>query len=824
MLFYNPPHRAEIVGLRMHPPVALRFFLRGLFRLVIAALFVGIPGALIFLKVHGPGDGVRDLVCQALSGEKFSTRIDRLTFDPFQGLVADGVSVFDRTQPGRVLAATSRVILSLNLNELVHGQVYVDSLALREANCAIPLDGEMSSQRLELQGVNAQIILLPGVLRLARLDFRLYGIRVSVSGSLLNPRQLRPPAVGAPTDPAAPRPGGEIARVIDVLKEFHFGQPSPTIEAEISGDLANPETFRVDRLELQGGPLTVRRFSADSVSLFAKYSSKRLKLERFVVMSGGHSLRLSADWNASCGKIDFDLDSAIDPLPALASFAPDAVPPGLSGVEMPALSCTGSVLFGGASPSLDTTGHFDVGAIDYRGVHFEGVSMDFSVRDRSVYVRNARVGLGAGELWADALLQPGSFRLRLDSTIVPTALAPAMDPKAREIMDVMQFKDAPHITLEFSGPSPSLPLLTGTGHVTLGRTAMRGAWIEWADSDVLIADRAVTYNGFRIGRAEGVGSGTFAYDFGRQEVRLKDIRSAMWPYEVMLWIDPGIARTLEAYRFRAPPTVTGEGVVGLKDRGKTNLSIQIKAPGGIDYDLLKKTLKFGKTDAKLLIRGPILTGEIPKAALMGGDLGMKIRVSLDPAVPVYSADIDAHRVDFAPLTKLYFGYEHSKGRMSAKYAFSTRMGEERFMEGKGSIRVEDGSVFDIPVFGPLSDILNTIIPGSGYQTARLATADFTIAKEKINTRNLAIEGAGFSMYGEGDIYFMSDKMDLSVRINARGLPGIVLFPVSKLFEYVSRGTVSDPQWRPKIIPKELYGAPSASGEDGASGPAKKKPR
>jgi hypothetical protein len=76
-----------------------------------------------------------------------------------------------------------------------------------------------------------------------------------------------------------------------------------------------------------------------------------------------------------------------------------------------------------------------------------------------------------------------------------------------------------------------------------------------------------------------------------------------------------------------------------------------------------------------------------------------------------------------------------------------------------------------------------------------------VGDEKINTKNLKVEGAGFSLYGYGDIFFVRDKMDMSVRINARGIPGLVLFPVSKLFEYVSTGSVSKPVWRPKIIPR-----------------------
>jgi hypothetical protein len=128
------------------------------------------------------------------------------------------------------------------------------------------------------------------------------------------------------------------------------------------------------------------------------------------------------------------------------------------------------------------------------------------------------------------------------------------------------------------------------------------------------------------------------------------------------------------------------------------------------------------------------------------------------------------------------------------------------LRGDGSLRIEDGHVFAIPILGPFSEIINRIIPGAGFQTAKLATADFTVGDERINTKNLKIEGAGFSLFGYGDIYFVKDRMDMSMRLNARGIPGILLFPVSKLFEYVGTGSLSNPVWRPKIIPR--FGAES----------------
>ena len=74
-----------------------------------------------------------------------------------------------------------------------------------------------------------------------------------------------------------------------------------------------------------------------------------------------------------------------------------------------------------------------------------------------------------------------------------------------------------------------------------------------------------------------------------------------------------------------------------------------------------------------------------------------------------------------------------------------------------------------------SEIINKIIPGCGFQAARLATADFTVGDEKISTKNLKVEGAGFSLFGSGDIYFVADKLNMSVRLNARGLPDWFFF-------------------------------------------------
>jgi len=111
-----------------------------------------------------------------------------------------------------------------------------------------------------------------------------------------------------------------------------------------------------------------------------------------------------------------------------------------------------------------------------------------------------------------------------------------------------------------------------------------------------------------------------------------------------------------------------------------------------------------------------------------------------------------------------------------------------------------GDVFAIPVFGPLSGILNGIVPGMGYNVARQASASFDVRNGVLSTDDFSVKGQGFEMVGGGTVFFLDDKINFNIRINASGLPGVLLFPVSKLFEYTSDGALSKPSWRPARLP------------------------
>ena len=88
----------------------------------------------------------------------------------------------------------------------------------------------------------------------------------------------------------------------------------------------------------------------------------------------------------------------------------------------------------------------------------------------------------------------------------------------------------------------------------------------------------------------------------------------------------------------------------------------------------------------------------------------------------------------------------------------------------------------------------------GYNVARQASASFEVRDGVISTDDFSVKGQGFEMIGGGKISFLDDKINFNIRINASGIPGAPLFPVSKLFEYTTDSQLSKPSWRPVRLP------------------------
>jgi hypothetical protein len=302
-------------------------------------------------------------------------------------------------------------------------------------------------------------------------------------------------------------------------------------------------------------------------------------------------------------------------------------------------------------------------------------------------------------------------------------------------------------------------------------------------------------------------------DLNADRVFLKGIKTRLKPVDVLEWINPQIAKSAEPYLFvRQAPNVLVNGVVDLRPSGpETRLLLDVDAVEGMDYVFLDRKLSSPKVSGRLLFTSRDLKITGLDAVLFGGHVVGDATISLLLKQPGHKAQIRFDRVDFSNLTKLYFGYEGSKGFMDGLYEFTGAGSEGRTMKGTGWLKISDGNVFAIPFLGPFSSILNGIVPGMGMDVARWGEASFQVEQGVIRTESLQVVGNGFTMFGKGKLFFLEDAMDFSMRVNAQGIPGVLLFPVSKLFEYVADEKLSKPKWRPKAVPKFGAGREKSGG-------------
>lgn len=775
----------------------LRYVGASMFGLLFLLVVIGLPILLVITSTHGLGEAVRHRAEELLGGKNYEVHISRILFNPLRGFILDQIQVHDRSPARRLVVSANHLGVSLNMDSLIRRSPQLERILLSNATLDIPI-GPGDQPRLRLDHVRGLIICAPDQLRIASSSFELAGIKVEVGGTFLNPKKFAP-------RPVSQEGPGQTAGTIDTiqkeLRSIRWAGKGAVLTIEAGGDLANDESLRVERARLEAGPGEWRGIPFRRLELTADYADRKLRLEKLSLDDGTNLFQAvgGADFRENRATLEFGGALGAAPLP-LFLLGPDK---GKDWKWIDPCRLSGRVAadWHDGKPVIDGTVEFAAGRFQYRGVAIQSLSGGAAFRDGKTLIRDLRLSGDPGTLNADLMIAPGDNRLRLDARIFPGKLAGATGGQTKETLSSMEFKDPLSITFEGLMPGSDPASIKGSGWLSAGRAAMRGSWIDGLSARVEVANGAAAFREIWVKMGEGTGRGEFVYDYKNWEGRFPGVRTTLDPVKLMTWIDPKIAEALVPYRFNRPPDVQLTGKVGLKNPEKNDLRIVVNAPAGMGYTLIGKDLPFGSISGTVLLRGQQLAVDIPSSRLFGGDVSLRADVSVASGDSRYGASVHLEDVNFLNLAKLYFGYEESTGKLTADYAFRAVGGDDRAMTGKGNLKIKEGNILAMPILGPLSLLMGEVIPGFGYQSAREATADFTVEKGMITTRDLLIKGKGFSMIGNGVIFYLENRMNMNIRLNAQGLPGIVLFPVSKIFEYESVGSATHPKWRPKLLPK-----------------------
>jgi hypothetical protein len=759
-------------------------------------MILGIGGGGYYLAKRGFGRQWRYRVVEELRKRGVEASIGRLTLDPFRGLVAKNVRIFDYKNRDNTLALISEVSLDINYAALIHHEPFLNALDVRDAQIILPLrTANEKGDRAVLTNLRAHVYFPPEQIYVSQAEGIFCGIRISATGQLIKRENYQPsPALSAEE---WQRRLLMAQHVVNELQKFRFPGTPPSLQIKFSGDVAEIEKARVEAT-LRGDRLQRGSYEIKDVSADAEWNNQWLTVAHceWNDALGGFAGR--ASWNVAANNASFQARSSLDLKGFLDAFGLGEPLASIEFQAPPAVELSGSIDFGADHFRPNIIGHLAFGGFTYKKVPFSDLTADFSWDGERTLVRDLRLRHQTGQIRADLFDAPTDFRLNIESTISPEAVRGIAPRELNQFLKDWEWQRSPAIHLVIRGQDHNPGTWKGDGTVVLGRSRFRGTWMNSADTKIHFADGALSCDDLHVTRNEGSGSGSFTYDFKKHEVSVSNIKSSLNPAEVIFWIDPKVWNTVAPYKFRRPPSVTANGLYQFRGGKNTRLEVKVDGANGMDYVFLGKTLPFDRISARLLFTNDRLQIVDLRGGLLSGTVRGNADISLARNDPRYRANISVSDMNFPLLTDLYYNYKTALGLLNGTYDFTGVGSDPRTMRGRARVQVTDGDVFAIPIFGPLSGILNRILPGSGYSIARRATATLKVDDGIIRTDDFDADGTLFSMLGHGDIHFLDDKLDFNVRLNMKG-PGVLLTPMYKLFEYAGTGSLKKPDWRPAVL-------------------------
>lgn len=801
-----PPSRPR--GLRVR-----KFFARTFWLAVVLSLATVVWG-LWYVSHRGFSHKWRQRLITEVEKRGVYLNLGRLTLNPLQGLVAQDVRIRTSREKGRALVVSvNQVVLDINYSNLVHGEPFLNAAELHDATLSLPLGAATSSHKnepLEISHLNARLLLSPHQLTLEAAEAWVRGLRITASGHFVNPEKLS--WTGNASSKDDPLDG--LRQGLQILDRLKLEGGEPTLDLRFSGDLAQPSQIFAEAVFRSGKFSVDQAYRVESIQIAATLADGLVRIDPCTIKDTQGRLDVSASLSLESGEADLRLHSTLDWPDLLRALD---LAPALGEIALyapPVLELTGKANFRQPSPEpanladrLRLFGRLSVGRFAVRSLIFEEAGGDFSWEEGRWYLHNARVRHKNDALTLNAMQGPEGFQFNLDSRVNTNLFLPFLPIEAQTRLSEWVFATPPALHLEGHGPRPTPAEVEVTGRAQLGATHARGIALTSATLDIGFKNNVLTCRNIALTRPEGTGSGTVVYDFTTDELQFQRVQTTLNPVDIVTIFDRDLANVLVPYRFKTRPALVVDGKVDCK-RGsfsRNHLRVDVDGAGGIDYTFLKKNLSASKITGVINIFNDRLKLDGLDATLFGGHLRGHADISIRKAAGDYTAEIFTDEVDFPSLTKLYFDYDTSKGKLSSTFAFSGLHDWVRAISGTGSLNVTDGNVFAIPIFGPFSSILDGILPGTGYNDARKGTCTFEMREGVVSTKDLVMEGKGFSIYGAGKLFVAEDRMDFTARINAQGITGRLLSPVSHIFEYVSDGSLSKPVWRPKLVPKMIWG-------------------
>jgi hypothetical protein len=800
----------------------LRLFqnLRTALMLLVAAVVIALGVALWWANRTGLPDTWRAMIEGELEKQGLHVRIERLSYQPLRGVVAEEIRVFSDTSHHHQVSRLERVIIDVDKARLARGEVKVTRFELVDGRLDLPVDSEdPDSQVLEATHVNA-IISMPGsrLLEIRDASGVVEGIDITLSARMLGYR----PTMGAPD---ANDPGGRnrmelLRRFLDTARGWNYGEKEkPRLNLVIDGDLSDRSTLH-GRMKLTAPRVEKNGHVLEKISAEAEWNGTLLTVTSMKATDqrGTLDARLDFDMNGREGR--FGVTSTLDATHLLQSWF--AMP------EISAVSFAGEQrlegsgefkLIDGGPPLIKLTGQASCKALLINGVPFDSFEGSFSWTGADLYLRDLKIARRDGQATGKLLVQDRYVRLAVHTNLPidvgrPFFVNHPFGPVLKDFGANERTREETELEFAFDLDKPHSWVCTG--HAKLDHGSYRGIPVVTAQTDFSLNHDELD---FRNGSAEfdyraypmqlahdgskvgPVKVKRVRYDAESALVELVGVEGNIWPAPVLRMFARDVADHLETYRFHQPPSLVANGVIDTKPKGRTDLHVVFKTDSPADYEFLGETLVLGAPSGEVRVQN----NRVSVANLGFSAFGGPVKATLFSApskngASELSGEFSWTKVSFNEIAARYGFETRSGGRVTGRIEFSTLLNALDTMNGKGLVGLEDGELFSVPIFGPLSPLVAGILADkrAGFQKAGDAFCTFTIRDGVLRTNDFKTETPSMVFTGDARIDLPKLMIDMTMRMNARGLLGIITLPLRPfygLFQFHGEGPLKKPTWQ-----------------------------
>jgi len=453
--------------------------------------------------------------------------------------------------------------------------------------------------------------------------------------------------------------------------------------------------------------------------------------------------------------------------------------------------------------------------IKWQDISLDPLAVHLTRDGNRVELRDIRAKVNGGPLTGNFEMDiiSKAWKARMQTQCDPL-LSGAYDEDLHDFLLRFNFPDEyPKADLTLSQTNPGDPFLI-SGTITGDRFTCGGVPVGHMDFFMVYSNRVIDLNRMHIVRDKEQFDGSVQVDLNC-DLAFFNVTNSFPPGDIARALAPEEHTLLEEFRFDGPVYAAGSGQLDYGTWTNHNFKGTFRA----------EKVSMGKLQASAFYSdikglGAQLTFTNAAAKLYGGSAegSAEFDVFLQDGYAPYHINARFGQIDLEQLLGQVAsgGYNRTRGQFSTSFDISADAdaGFWNSVRGSGQVKIENGRLADVPLFGGFSRLIQSAFAGFKLFSLTEFSADYTLHDGAIWSDNAQLGGTLVSARGRGN-YSPEKGLNFVVATEPLRQPGdqdkewyqvqrlaaTATAPLLRLLEFQLFGPLEKPEWRFVNLPK-----------------------